>query len=102
MRQKRSIPFDITSMDSLGQGVSKLSGQVTFIPKTTVGDKGEAEVMSEKKGEVFARVKNLKESSPLPISPECVHFGTCPSCHFLHVNYEQELKFKKESYEKLF
>lgn len=102
MRQKRFIPFEISSMDSLGQGVSKISEKVTFIPKTTVGDKGEAEVMSEKKGVVFARLKKLDEASALRIGPACVHFESCPSCHYQHVSYEQELKFKKESYEKLF
>jgi 23S rRNA (uracil1939-C5)-methyltransferase len=102
MRQKRFINFEITSMDSLGQGVSKLSDKVTFIPKTTVGDKGEAEVMSEKKGVVFARLKNLSQSSDLRIKPDCIHFDTCPSCHYQHVPYSQELEFKKENFKKLF
>lgn len=102
MRQKRYVPFEITSMDSLGQGVSKLSDKVTFIPKTTVGDKGKAEVMSEKKGVVFARVSSLDESSRMRIQPECIHFDTCPSCHYQHVPYQEELEFKKQNFQKLF
>jgi 23S rRNA (uracil1939-C5)-methyltransferase len=102
MRQKRFIPFEITSMDSLGQGVSKLSDKVTFIPKTTVGDKGEAEVMSEKKGVVFARARSFSTLSPERIKAECIHFDTCPSCHYQHVPYEKELEFKKENFKKLF
>ena len=102
MRQKRIIPFEITGIDSLGQGVSKLDGKVTFIAKTTIGDKGEAELLAERKGVAFAKVDKLIASSSLRIKPECIHFDTCPSCHFLHVDYEQELKFKKESFEKLF
>lgn len=46
MNQKVTIPFEITSMDSLGQGVSKVTDKVTFIPKTVVGDKGEAVLIS--------------------------------------------------------
>lgn len=102
MRHKRSVPFDITSMDSLGQGVSKLSDKVTFIPKTTVGDKGEAEVMAERKGVVFARVSSFSERSKERITPECIHFDTCPSCHYQHVPYEKELEYKKENFKKLF
>lgn len=102
MRQKRFVPFEITGMDSLGQGVSKLTDKVTFIPKTTIGDKGEAEVMSEKKGVAFAKVTKMNQSSTDRIEPGCKHFGNCPSCHYLHVSYEQELKYKKESFERLF
>lgn len=102
MRQKRTIPFEISSMDSLGQGVSKITDKVTFIPKTAVGDKGEATILSEKKGVAFARLNHLTHSSDQRITPVCVHFGTCPSCHYLHVDYAQELFFKKESFQKLF
>jgi 23S rRNA (uracil1939-C5)-methyltransferase len=102
MRQKRSIPFEITGIDSLGQGVSKLSDKVTFIPKTTVGDKGEADVMAEKKGVVFAKATSFSNFSDHRIKPECIHFDTCPSCHFQHVPYQKELEFKKENYAKLF
>lgn len=102
MRQKRIVPFEITAMDSLGQGVSKITDKVTFLPKTVVGDKGEAEILTEKKGVAFARMIKLIESSKLRIGPGCIHFGSCPSCHYLHVDYAQELAYKKESFEKLF
>lgn len=102
MRQRRFVPFEITSMDSLGQGVSKLSDKVTFIPKTAVGDIGDAEVMSEKKGVVFARARDFSQLSKERIKPECIHFDTCPSCHYQHVPYEKELEYKKENFKKLF
>ncbi len=102
MLKKRLIPFKITGIDSLGQGVSKLGDKVTFIPKTAIGDEGEAEVMAEKKGVTFARTVNLKVASPERISPACSHFSACPSCHFQHLPYAQELALKSESFERLF
>jgi 23S rRNA (uracil1939-C5)-methyltransferase len=102
MGSKRSIPFFITSMDGLGQGVSKLSDKVTFIPKTTIGDRGEADIMAKKKGVIFARARHLQEQSALRIKPACIHFDTCPSCHYQHIGYEKELEFKKESFKRLF
>lgn len=102
MRQKPIVRFDITRMDSLGQGVSKVTDKVTFIPKTLPGEKGEAEILSERKGVAFARLKKISEPSKLRIDPVCEHFQNCTSCHYLHVNYEQELVFKKESFEGLF
>lgn len=102
MSQNRTTPFEITGIDSLGQGVSKMTGKVTFIPKTTIGDKGEAYVMAEKKGVVFGKIKNLSTRSPSRITPACMHYESCPSCHFQHVTYEDELRFKKESFQRLF
>ena len=49
MHNQKIIPFKITGMDSLGQGVSKESDKITFIPKTAIGDEGDAWVQSEKK-----------------------------------------------------
>lgn len=102
MSQRSQIPFQITSIDTLGQGVSKLSDKVTFIPKTIVGEKGEAVIMSEKKGVAFARLTKILEPSPKRIEPACPHFQKCPSCHFLHMSYEDELGYKKISFESLF
>lgn len=102
MKLQRFIPFEITSIDSLGQGVSKVTDKVVFIPKTTIGEKGTAVIMSEKKGVVFARAQNIERQSEIRIKPECLHFSHCTSCHFLHIPYEDELQAKKESYQQLF
>lgn len=102
MKPKRIVPFKITSVDGLGQGVSKIADKITFIPKTTIGDEGEAEIMSEKKGVSFARLTKLSAASKRRVKEDCPHFGICPSCHFQHVSYEDELNFKKESLQRLF
>ena len=61
-----------------------------------------ARIVSERKGVCFAKLQNLEEASKLRIKPICPHFETCPSCHYLHTTYEQELEFKKQNLEKLF
>lgn len=102
MSSKRTIPFKISHLDSLGQGVSKESDKITFIPKTMTGDEGEAVVLSEKKGVAFARVNAFSKKSQLRIEPKCPHFEECPSCHYLHINYQDELKIKKGNLQRLF
>ena len=102
MRQKRSVPFKITTVDSLGQGVSKETDKITFIPKTLPNETGTAEIMAEKKGVAFARPSSIEQKSPLRVQAPCPHFEVCPSCHFQHTTYEQELQFKEQAMEKLF
>jgi 23S rRNA (uracil1939-C5)-methyltransferase len=53
MKQKFTIPFKISSLDSLGQGVSKLEGKVVFIPKTLPDEEGEALIHAQRKGVSF-------------------------------------------------
>ncbi|MGE3610881.1 MAG: class I SAM-dependent RNA methyltransferase [Bacteriovoracaceae bacterium] len=102
MSSKRTIPFKISHLDSLGQGVSKETDKITFIPKTMTGDAGEAQIISEKKGVAFAQVVTFSKQSELRIEPICPHFNHCPSCHFLHIPYTEEVKIKKNSLERLF
>ncbi len=102
MRQNRPIPFKISTLDSLGQGVSKLGERITFIPKTLPGEEGEAIVQAEKKGVAFARMNSLSVSSSDRVKPVCPHFDVCPSCHYLHTSYEKELATKKENFLNLF
>ncbi len=102
MRSNRIVPFKISGMDSLGQGVSKENERITFVPKAMIGDEGEAYITAERKGVAFAKIKQLSKSSDLRIEPECQHFQDCPSCHYLHTSYDQEIKFKEESLERMF
>lgn len=102
MRQIRPISFKIDSLDSLGQGVSREGGRITFIPKTLPGEEGEAIVHSERKGVSFARLEKLHHPSPERNDSPCPHFSACPSCHYLHTSYERELKAKEESFRQLF
>ena len=102
MSKHPSVPFTISHMDSLGQGVSKTGPKVTFIPKTLPGEEGEAVIQAERKGVAFAKLKSLDKPSNERVKPECPHFDQCPSCHYLHTSYEQEIEFKKASLEKMF
>jgi 23S rRNA (uracil1939-C5)-methyltransferase len=102
MHQKKNIPFKIESIDSLGQGVSKTTDKITFIPKTLPGERGEARVVGQKKNVQFALPTSVQHTAQERITPECLHFAQCPSCHFLHTSYEMELKFKLQNLERLF
>lgn len=102
MPDHRTVSFTIAHMDSLGQGVSKESDKITFIPKTLPEERGEAEVVAQKKGVSFARLTKLTQVSPQRIDPICPHFEVCPSCHFLHTSYSEELTFKRQNLERLF
>ena len=82
-------------MDSLGQGVSKQNGRVTFIAKTLPGECGTALLQSRKKGVQFAVPERIDQPADNRINPECPHFAECPGCDYLHSDYTSELGYKK-------
>jgi 23S rRNA (uracil1939-C5)-methyltransferase len=96
-----NIKFKIESLDSLGQGVSKIDDKITFIPKTLPGEEGQAVIIGKKKGVQFAKLENLSFKSDQRIIADCQHFETCSGCDYLHTSYEVELKTKLASFERL-
>lgn len=101
MHQSTPVPFKISTIDPLGQGVSKVTDKITFIPKTLPGEEGEAIILDSKKGVQFAELKKLNSPSPLRINPECPHYEKCPGCHYLHTDYSHEIEFKKQGLQKI-
>ena len=74
----RPIEFEIDNIDPLGQGVSKMGGNITFVAGTLPGETGTALVYRRAKGVQFARLQSLDKVSDKRIEPECPHFDRCP------------------------
>lgn len=101
MQEKTTTPFEISSIDSLGQGVSR-GEKILFIPKTLPGETGHARILAQKKGVSFGWPVERTRSAPNRIVPECPHFSECPSCHFLHTDYQSETQYKREAFAQIF
>lgn len=102
MKDREKFTFLIEHLDPLAQGVDKTSDKITFIPKTLPDETGTAEVRSSVKGVRFARLVELSKTSELRIKPDCPHFESCSGCDFLHTDYDNEMIFKEQSFQKIF
>lgn len=101
MREKTTAPFKIVSIDSLGQGVSK-EEKILFVPKTLPGEEGVAQILAQKKGVSFGWPSEITKKAPNRIESVCPHFAECPSCHFLHTDYESEMEYKRLAFDQIF
>ncbi len=90
--------FKIAHIDPLGQGVSKLEEKICFIPKTLPGETGTYRTKKENSKIQFGSIDTLDEYSEHRIDPICTHFNDCPSCDYLHTNYEFEIELKKQAF----
>ena len=93
--------FVIEHIDPLGQGVFKEEDNIYFIPKTLPDEEGQFEIVNRKKGVHFCKALTLTKASLDRIDPNCKHFYECNGCHYLHTHYENEIEFKKSSFQRL-
>src|SRR5690606_5474505 len=42
------------------------------------------------------RVVNIKSYSLHRVEPFCIHFGVCGGCSWQHINYDQQLEYKRQ------
>ena len=104
MNKKSKGHFSIDHLDPLAQGVSKNEDDIYFISNTLPEEQGTATIDRQKKNIFFGHVnseEDIKEKSPKRVTPECPHFFSCNGCHYLHTDYEYEIKLKEKTLERM-
>ena len=91
------LELTIVSYGMDGEGVAKLDNYVIFVPGCLIGEKVKVQVVEVKKA--FARAKIIKvlEPSKERIQPLCPVYFRCGGCEMQHVNYEYQLKVKRDN-----
>ncbi|MCC6148181.1 MAG: class I SAM-dependent RNA methyltransferase, partial [Anaerolineaceae bacterium] len=80
-----------------GAGLGYLGdGRAVYIPFTLPGEQILAKVTEEKRGHIKAVAKEVLVASPERISPRCIHFGVCGGCHYQHLAYTDQLRYKHQ------
>jgi 23S rRNA (uracil1939-C5)-methyltransferase len=101
---KSTGPSQNLTIDRLargGSGVGRLtsgpkSGMVVFVPLTAPGDQIHFEIVSEKKSFCLGQLKEITSPSEFRRPADCEYFESCGGCTWLHVDYEEQVRQKKE------
>jgi 23S rRNA (uracil1939-C5)-methyltransferase len=64
-----------------GDGLARDEGRVVFVPFSLPGERWDGET--------------LVERSPDRIDPTCSYFTRCGGCHYQHMEYETQLRYKR-------
>lgn len=85
-----------------GEGIAHLPGGKTcFVEGALPGETVSAEILSEKKNFVKARIKRVLQASSHRVTPPCPYYDHCGGCQYQHVSYPIELKFKEDQVREL-
>ena len=77
-----------------GEGLGRLEGRAVLLPLVLPGERVDAHPVKEEPRLVRARLGQVLEPSPARIAPGCSYFTQCGGCHYQHIGYEDQLRYK--------
>ena len=98
---KKNTVYTVTidGYASGGDGVARLDGRVLFIKGALMGETCRVKVMKDAGKIVYARLEEVVTPSPSRREPACPYFDKCGGCDLWHMDYAEELRFKRRRVE---
>jgi 23S rRNA (uracil1939-C5)-methyltransferase len=95
MMEEQTI--EVTAMAHGGSALGRdVHGRVIFVPFAIPGETVRVHTGEGRARYAYAELVEVLQPSPHRIEPRCRHFGTCGGCHYQHIAYPSQLKFKTE------
>lgn len=102
----------ITDLGMDGEGIGKIcldsensegdnSGYTVFVKDALIGDIARIKIIKAKKSFGYGRLMEILEPSPYRVTPKCPVARACGGCQIMHLNYEQQLRFKENKVKNL-
>lgn len=86
----------IEKLSSDGRGITHLDGAVVFVDKTCPGDICKIKIIKENKSYYIGELTEIIEKSPHRVKPFCPMQNVCGACQLQYIDYNYQLKLKKE------
>jgi len=96
MRVTDEIEVSIEKLSNLGFGIAKHDGLVVFVESACPGDKAKVKITKSNKNWASAQIVEILEKSPHRVEPVCAMQNVCGGCQLQFIDYDYQLKLKKE------
>lgn len=96
LKPKDIVELTIESLALGGKGVAHIDGLAVFVEHALPGQKIKAEIRRKKSNFAEARVAEIITHSPNEVAPPCSHFGSCGGCLLQHLDYDEQLRQKRQ------
>jgi 23S rRNA (uracil1939-C5)-methyltransferase len=91
-----SIEVTIEKLIYGGDGLAHHEGATVFVPYVIPGEEIAIQETERKKKFVRGLPEKIIKPSPERVAPPCPHFQICGGCHYQHIPYESQLRYKEE------
>ena len=79
-----------------GDGLARHDGATVFVPFVIPGEVVSIQETERKKKFIRGLPETIVKPSPERATPPCPHFQICGGCHYQHIPYESQLRYKEE------
>lgn len=86
----------IEKLTSEGQGIARLNNFVIFVENACPEDVLKIKIVHLKKSYAYGQIVEIITPSPHRVEPICPLQKVCGSCQIQYINYDEQLKIKKE------
>ncbi|MDR1132168.1 MAG: TRAM domain-containing protein, partial [Oscillospiraceae bacterium] len=94
LKKNQRYTAEITGYSSTGTGVCRILGRAVFVDFALPGEVWEVVILKVTASAVYGRGDRLIVPSPARVDPACPVFGKCGGCGLMHMDYDEELRFK--------
>ena len=101
-QEKQKLTVKVERLDSNGCGVAYYQSKPVFIHGTLPNENVDVKVVEQKNKYTLAKLLTVNKASQHRAIPKCQHFTLCGGCDIQHLEYSQQLDFKKNKIIALF
>ena len=91
-----AVTLTVTGYTAEGAGVGRSNGQVVFVPRAIAGETLRVRIVNVGRTAAHGEILDVLEKSPHRIAPDCPYFDRCGGCDFRHMDYDEELRLKRQ------
>lgn len=84
------------AFDERGLATADLDGAPVTISGAIPGERVSARIVKVFHDRIAASVDGVDNASEHRVEPECRYFGACSGCQWQHINYDEQLRIKRE------
>lgn len=88
--------MSIESLTNEGRGVARVGGWVVFVSFALPGEHVRCRIFRNHKNYSEADLFEVIEPSPHRVDPPCPLFGICGGCQYQNLDYEEQLRWKRQ------
>ena len=81
---------------SNAETVGHADGYSVFVPFVAVGERALVRITYVKGSVAYGEVVRLLQVSPHRVNAPCKYFGKCGGCSLMHLDYAEQLRFKRD------
>ena len=79
-----------------GLGIARIGGQVVFVHRGIRGEECDVLILKVLRHAAYGKVVKTEKPSLHRREPDCPYYGKCGGCDFRHMDYEEELRAKRQ------